>query len=315
MQFIIYNLLKQQTNPNVNFLIFSLEIPETVFLAKLLALYCSEQFGIYLTLDDILSFQQPLNVYAYNCLNKARVWLESVYDHITVIDKLTNAKTIYRETLTFAEKYGVFEERNGRKIYKPNNDKQLLIGAIDHGLLLQPSEGRTIKEELDLTSSYMVTLKNKIGISWIMLMQQNRDSTSMDRRKAGLDEPGLNDIKQSGNIGADSDCVLQIFYPFREKLGTYRGYKLLGDDGIGRYHRSIIISKQRYGVADQVININFFGSVGWWAELPPADQIKDLTKFKTEHGNIPCKMCEEQEDESSVDKDTGEIKEPLTFSF
>jgi replicative DNA helicase len=73
MQFIIYNLLKQKTNPNVNFLIFSLEIPETVFLAKLLALYCSEQFGIYLTLDDILSFQQPLNVYAYNCLNKARV--------------------------------------------------------------------------------------------------------------------------------------------------------------------------------------------------------------------------------------------------
>lgn len=96
-----------------------------------------------------------------------------------------------------------------------------------------------------------------------MLMQQNRDSTSMDRRKAGLDEPGLNDIKQSGNIAQDSDIVLQIFYPFREKLGTYRGYRLLGDDGLGRYHRSIIISKQRYGVADQVININFFGSVGW----------------------------------------------------
>jgi hypothetical protein len=93
-------------------------------------------------------------------------------------------------------------------------------------------------------------------------MQQNRDSTSMDRRKAGLDEPGLNDIKSTGNVGQDSDVVLQLYYPFREKLSTYRGYKLLGDDGIGRYHRSIIISKQRYGIADQVININFFGSVG-----------------------------------------------------
>lgn len=95
-----------------------------------------------------------------------------------------------------------------------------------------------------------------------MLMQQNRDSTSMDRRKADLSEPGLNDIKSTGNVGQDSDVVIQLFYPFREKLATYRGYKILGDYGLGRYHRSIIISKQRYGVADQVININFFGSVG-----------------------------------------------------
>lgn len=96
-----------------------------------------------------------------------------------------------------------------------------------------------------------------------MLMQQNRDSTSMDRRKANLSEPGINDIKQTGNVAQDSDVVLQLFYPFREKLATYRGYRILGDNGLGRDHRSIIISKHRYGIADQVININFFGSVGW----------------------------------------------------
>lgn len=72
MQFIIYNLLKQTINPHVYFLVFSLEIPESVFLAKLLGLYCAEEFGIYLTLDDIMSFQQPLNDYAFDCLNKAR---------------------------------------------------------------------------------------------------------------------------------------------------------------------------------------------------------------------------------------------------
>lgn len=67
-----------------------------------------------------------------------------------------------------------------------------------------------------------------------MLMQQNRDSSSMDRRKADLSEPGLADIKQTGNVGQDSDVVLQLFYPFREKLATYRGYRILGEQGLSR---------------------------------------------------------------------------------
>ena len=312
LQFIMYHLLKGDPE-NVYFLIFSLEIPETVLLAKLISLYCAEEFGVYLTLDDILSFQTPLDDMHYDCLNKSKKWLETIYDHLHIVDTMANAKVIYRETLNFAEKHGKFHTVNGRKLFVPNNQNELLIGAIDHGLLLQPSEGRTLKEEMDLASSYMVTLKNKIGISWFMLMQQNRDSTSMDRRKAGLDEPGLNDIKQSGNIGQDSDVVLQIYYPFREKLATYRGYRLLGDDGIGRYHRSIIISKQRYGIADQVINMNFFGSVGWWKELDPPDQIKDYSQYKSESTGIPCKL-RKKEDEVTIE-DTTVTKQPLTFSF
>lgn len=78
---------------------------------------------------------------------------------------MCTCKTIYHETLLFAEKYGRFEENDGRKVYIPNNPKQLLIGVIDHGLLLQPSDGRTIKEEIDLASSYMVTLKNRLNMS------------------------------------------------------------------------------------------------------------------------------------------------------
>lgn len=67
-----------------------------------------------------------------------------------------------------------------------------------------------------------------------MLMQQNRESSSMDRRKADLSEPGLNDIKQTGNVAQDADVVIQLFYPFREKLATYRGYKILGEQSLTR---------------------------------------------------------------------------------
>ena len=71
MQFIMYNLLRNPKK-NIYFMVFSLEIPETVLLTKLLELYCAEEFGIYLTLDDILSFQRPLDDYPYECLNKAK---------------------------------------------------------------------------------------------------------------------------------------------------------------------------------------------------------------------------------------------------
>ena len=116
----------------------------------------------------------------------------------------------------------------------------------------------------------------------------------------------------SGSPSQDSDIVLQLFFPFREKLSTYRGFKVLGDDGIGQVLRSTIISKNRYGIANQVICSGFWGSVGWFKELPDPKTITDFSVFKNEYGNIPCKIA--NEDETS-EEDTTEVKKPLTFSF
>ena len=45
-------------------------------------------------------------------------------------------------------------------------------------------------------------------------MQQNRESSSMDRRKAELSEPGLNDIKDSGKnrYGIANQVIGTAFY-------------------------------------------------------------------------------------------------------
>ena len=120
-------------------------------------------------------------------------------------------------------------------------------------------------------------------------MQQNRESSSMDRRKAELSEPGLNDIKDSGAPSQDSDIVIQLFWPFRDKLSSYRDYRILGDNGIGSAFRSLIISKNRYGIANQVIGTAFYGSVGWFKELDPGKDIPDFTIYRSEQNNIPCK--------------------------
>lgn len=314
--YIIYNLLKQESEEApIYFLYYSLEIGADILLAKLMALYCAEEFGIYLTVDDILSFQTPINDNAYHRLEEARDWLESVMKYLVILDISVSASSIYKHTLGFAEKVGEFKQVGNSKVYVPNKPKQLIIGVLDHFSLVRCENGRTLKAEIDEISSYMVTLKRKLPLSWFVLMQQNRESSSMERRKADLSEPGLNDLKDSGNPSQDADVVLQLFFPFREKLSTYRGFKVLGDDGIGQSLRSTIISKNRYGIANQVICNGFWGSVGWFTELPDPKSITDFSKFKTERGNIPCKLAQEKEDDSTVDEETGEIKQSLTFSF
>lgn len=118
----------------------------------------------------------------------------------------------------------------------------------------------------------------------------------------------------SGNPSQDADVVLQLFFPFREKLSTYRGFKVLGDTGIGEVLRSTIISKNRYGIANRVICSAFWGSVGWFKELPDPDQNTDFTKYWKESDNIPCKHCIENKDFTTEDPVETEQK-PLTFSF
>lgn len=313
--YIMYNMLRRMTKTKpVYFLYLSLEIGADVLLAKLMSLYCAEEFGVYLTLNDILSFEYPISDQNYDYLKQARKWISTIMDNICIVDKAVNASVVYRETLTFAERYGSFDEIDGKKRYIPNNPNQLIIGVLDHFALMQCAEGRTLKQEIDVASSYMVTLKRKLQMSWFVLMQQNRESSSMDRRKADLSEPTLNDLRDSAGPSQDSDVVLQLFFPFREKLSTYRGYRILGD-GMGQILRSCIITKNRYGIANQVICLNFYGSVGWWTETPPPDQITDYSKYQTEFGNIPCKNRKiEETKDVSVSKQT-DSKQPIIFNF
>ena len=289
--YIMYNILKNNSKASPTyFLYFSLEIGAEVLLSKLMGLYCAEEFGIYLTTNDIMSFEKPLDDYSYDCLKKAKQWLESISEYLTILDSGLNSKVLYREAINFAENHGHYEEIDGREKYIPDNPRQKLIGVLDHLSLSQTTEGRSLKEEMDLESSYMVTLKRKYMLSWFVLMQQNRESSSMDRRKADLSEPGLNDLKDSSSPSQDADAVIQLFFPFREKLSSYRDYKILGEGGMKQYFRSAIISKNRYGIANQVIGMSFYGSVGWFNELPPGRDITDFTQYCDESTNISCKI-------------------------
>lgn len=70
--YFMYRMLKDYPKEPIYFIYFSLEIGSEILLAKLMALYCAEEFGVYLTINDILSFDEVLSDDNYEKLAKAK---------------------------------------------------------------------------------------------------------------------------------------------------------------------------------------------------------------------------------------------------
>lgn len=229
--------------------------------------------------------------------------MQSLDGKLIIFDKALNAKTLYKTALPILEKKGTTTEENGRKVFTPNNPEQIILLLIDHMSIITSSEGRTLKQEMDLVSQYLITLRNRYFVSPVVLMQQNREASSMDRRKAELTEPSFSDTKDSSNIVQDSDIVLAIYSPLKDKLTSYRGYKILGDEGLFDRVKGCIVLKNRYGIADKVIVMGFYGEVGKFIELPAPDEI------------IPSQYRSLMPEKQDVPEAKLQGKEKLNFKF
>ena len=109
-------------------------------------------------------------------------------------------------------------------------------------------------------------------------MQANRDSSSMERRKEGLNNLTINDTKDTGAPSQDAEIIISLFNPFREKLATYHGYEIRH---LQSNFRSISVLKNRYGEADVEDCVAFYGKIGFFKEIPKPDEINDYSKFQT----------------------------------
>ena len=93
-----------------------------------------------------------------------------------------NAEVLYSLLMADLQDIGTFKETDTRKIYVPENPDLVYLVVIDHISLLRPNKGRSLKEEIDLVSSYLVTLRNMCRISPLVIMQANRDSAGMEKK-------------------------------------------------------------------------------------------------------------------------------------
>lgn len=179
---------------------YSLEMNSEMLFAKLLSLYIFEKYHIELSTKELLSRKKNyvLSDENYEIVKECLPWLKQMENIITVYDKGLNSKTLYASLLKEMEMTGEFKEEGHRKIYIPKDEEVITLVVIDHLSLVQPVDGHTLKQEMDIISSYLVTLRNRCKISPLVIMQANRESSSMDRRKEGMNNLTINDMKDTG---------------------------------------------------------------------------------------------------------------------
>ena len=293
----IYRPLKDYPNKNIKLIYYSLEMSESLLLAKLLCLYIYEEYHYVIPYTDLMSWQEILDDESYEYVKKGKAWLNSIMDKLIIYDKTLNAKFFYKSMMENLEKWGDFEETDDgrRTIYIKNDPDQYVEAIVDHIGLVRPSTGNTKKGEIDEVSSYAVSFREKCQCSFCILMQENRNSADMDRRKADLTECSAEDIKDSGNPYNDAEICIGIYYPLKYKIKNHRGYPIIVENnqqgafiGLRDRYRSAILIKNRLGESDRLVALNFFGELGYFIELPKADTVtnwKDYCYLKDNQRN------------------------------
>ena len=259
-------------------LMISLEMNETSLYIKLLSIYIFETYGVQLSYKEILSRKREytLSDEHYELVKECIPWITKIKKHLEIYDKKASAKTVYALLKQRLEKIGRFVETETRLLYIPNNPNLVFNVIIDHISLITPTDGRKLKEEIDLLSSYLVTLREKCKISPVVIQQANREQGNIERFKQGKSAFTINDSKDSGNTVQDSNIMLAVYNPFRDSLKTYRGYNI---DVLQGTFRSVMVLKNRFGDCDVEVGCNFFGGINYFNELPKPDEIYDYDKY------------------------------------
>ncbi len=266
----VYRLIMDHLgDPKYRVVYFSLEMTAEILLAKLMCLHIYETYGVELTYKDIMSRQDILSDEMYELVESCYPWLEQFSEHLEIHDKGTTANGIYNILHRYAEANGTFIENEQSKTYTPTIENELVMVVVDHLGLLNLMQGQNKKEAMDLASKFLMRFRNLCAYSPLVLLQLNRTQSSMARRDKGLQEIELSDIKDTGGPSEDAEVILAIYHPWREKVSNYKNWniKILQDK-----FRAIQILKSRLGEADKSIPINFFGSIGYWKELPKYDE-------------------------------------------
>lgn len=270
--------------------------------AKLVSMYVFDNFGVSLRFKDIFSRGKDcvLSDENYEILQKCSSFLDILDERLDFYEGGLTEAIYLREVNTFLKKFGTFEDDK----YIPNNPQQVLGVMIDHMTLIKATNGRSKKDEIDAISRDSVLLRNKTKImSPIHIAQFNRNSNNQERMKQGLQDPSMEDFKDSGSLVEDSMVVLSVFSPHKYKLASYKKYniKILEQSFIG-----LFLLKSRFGTSDIMIPMNFLGDISHYVEMPKPEEIYDWERYTNanylldEDNSIEIKDKKEEKDDAQL---------------
>lgn len=212
-------LMAHLNDDDYKVLYVSLEMSEMSMFIKLMSIYIFETFGKKLSYKEILSKKRGyvLDEEGYELVLQCQDWINKISSKIEFYDKNVSADSLYAILCDRLEQCGEFVETETRKMYIPHNPTLTYVIVLDHIGLVRPKAGRTIKQEIDLVSSYLVTLREMCGISPVVIQQANREQANQARLQAGMTAFSMNDAKDSGNTNQNVSNLLIKRYFEKDK--------------------------------------------------------------------------------------------------
>lgn len=215
-------LMDHLNDDDYKVLYVSLEMSEMSMFIKLMSIYIFETFGKKLSYKEILSKKRGyvLDEEGYELVLQCQDWIDKISSKIEFYDKNVSADSLYAILCDRLEQCGEFVETETRKMYIPHNPTLTYVIVLDHIGLVRPKAGRTIKQEIDLVSSYLVTLREMCGISPVVIQQANREQANQARLQAGMTAFSMNDkpilqikikVSNFGSIRKINIIILDMF--------------------------------------------------------------------------------------------------------
>lgn len=173
---------------------------------------------------------------------------------------------------------GTLREVDAFDYYTPNDPDEYVILFVDHVSLLSLEKGMTgdkVKPAIDKLSEYCVILRNRYGVSPVLIHQQNADRESLDAFKENKLRPTQQGLGDSKYTARDCNCLLGLFSPFRHELPEYKKYD------ITKLQRNCIFLEvilNRGGCSGGLVGLFFDGLTCEFAELPRPDDMTGMNK-------------------------------------
>lgn len=207
--------------------------------------------------------------------------MDKIFSFVELSDQKINPTGIAKKVSKYMDDNGRTEvvellDNKGNKyktdVYVPNNPNEIVVLVVDHIGLLRKEQGFTKKENIDKLSEYCVELRNKYGISPVLLSQFNRSLADIDRQRFKEVQPQLSDFKDSGNTQEDANVVLALFNPIRYNITTYAKYNI---GVLNPRYRAVNLLKTRDGEDMMRFSLNFLGECGKFRHLPKPDRMRN----------------------------------------
>lgn len=269
-------------NKKVKIILFSMERSIIFTHAKFLIAEIFRNNGVLIDMPILLGWYKDKKITSEQLqyVEQYEEFFNFLEESIDIYEGQRSANDIFRIVKEYSEANGkdenVFEFK---KEYIANDPDEQVIIIVDHiGLTKTTKEYPNKKQAIDRLVEHLMYFRDHLNYTVVPVAQLNRDLSSALYKKLESFEPHIDNIKESGNLGEASDCVLSLFEPIRYKTNdaNYGDVSKFRCPTTGnKYFRNISILKNSYGIDGVSIGTVFMGQTGLFTELPKAKYIRE----------------------------------------